>query len=352
MTTLDASGASPPGTYRPTRRTGIQRSVTVPPGHHRDVDRLAPLRFVDQPNAADRLGEGRANGGIQRGQRLGEGGGRHSRDGHVDPIEAQRRVPYRRVTPHLDIADDRCDGAHRGPDVHLCPGQHLAEIGGLDGQVDAAQHGPSLRAAVDNSRRRTPVATVDRDRAHCVVSARPRAVARRGLAAAHLRAPLSSDDRRLAREHPAGIRCAVDPPGHRDLRGRRVRRGGDDGRDRQSASLSGRDLRPAHDRIATLPGAGGAALGPAVPAGRGGVAGRDGRRRLARSWSPRPARSSSNTSRSSARSSGESTDVTLAAEPVPASYQLAGLMRLTREDRQNLLAAPTGRPSVARRDWC
>jgi uncharacterized protein len=39
--------------------------------------------------------------------------------------------------------------------------------------------------------------------------------------------------------------------------------------------------------------------------------------------------------------SGERTDVTLAAEPVPASYQLAGLMQLTREDRQNLLAAPT-----------
>ena len=67
--------------------------------------------------------------------------------GHVDPIEAKGRVPYRRVTPHLDIADDRCDGAHRGPDVHLCPGQHLAEISGLDGQVDAAQHDPSLRAS-------------------------------------------------------------------------------------------------------------------------------------------------------------------------------------------------------------
>src|SRR3954451_15476194 len=32
MTTLDSNGASPPGTYRPTRRTGSQRSVTVPPG--------------------------------------------------------------------------------------------------------------------------------------------------------------------------------------------------------------------------------------------------------------------------------------------------------------------------------
>src|SRR4051812_48529564 len=32
MTTLDSRGASPPGTYRPTRRTGIHRSVTVPPG--------------------------------------------------------------------------------------------------------------------------------------------------------------------------------------------------------------------------------------------------------------------------------------------------------------------------------
>ena len=39
--------------------------------------------------------------------------------------------------------------------------------------------------------------------------------------------------------------------------------------------------------------------------------------------------------------SGERTDVILPAEPVPASYQLAGLMQLTREDRQNLLAAPT-----------
>jgi Lon protease-like protein len=39
--------------------------------------------------------------------------------------------------------------------------------------------------------------------------------------------------------------------------------------------------------------------------------------------------------------SGERIDVILPAEPVPASYQLAGLMQLTREDRQNLLAAPT-----------
>src|SRR5262249_36058476 len=32
MTTLLASGATPPGTYSPTRRTGTQRSVTLPPG--------------------------------------------------------------------------------------------------------------------------------------------------------------------------------------------------------------------------------------------------------------------------------------------------------------------------------
>src|SRR3954449_11142653 len=32
MTTRDSNGARPPGTYRPTRRTGSQRSVTVPPG--------------------------------------------------------------------------------------------------------------------------------------------------------------------------------------------------------------------------------------------------------------------------------------------------------------------------------
>ena len=39
--------------------------------------------------------------------------------------------------------------------------------------------------------------------------------------------------------------------------------------------------------------------------------------------------------------SGEKIDVTLATDPVPISYQLAGLIQLTRQDRQNLLAAPT-----------
>jgi Lon protease-like protein len=39
---------------------------------------------------------------------------------------------------------------------------------------------------------------------------------------------------------------------------------------------------------------------------------------------------------------GETLDVTtIDADPVPASYQLAGLIQLTREDRQGLLAAPT-----------
>src|ERR1043165_5351005 len=32
MTTLEGYTARPPGTYRPTRSTGTQRSVTVPPG--------------------------------------------------------------------------------------------------------------------------------------------------------------------------------------------------------------------------------------------------------------------------------------------------------------------------------
>ena len=39
--------------------------------------------------------------------------------------------------------------------------------------------------------------------------------------------------------------------------------------------------------------------------------------------------------------SGETIDVTLAADPGPVSYQLAGLIQLTRPDRQSLLAAPT-----------
>ena len=32
ISTLDGSGARPPGTYRPTRPTGRCRRVTVPPG--------------------------------------------------------------------------------------------------------------------------------------------------------------------------------------------------------------------------------------------------------------------------------------------------------------------------------
>ena len=39
--------------------------------------------------------------------------------------------------------------------------------------------------------------------------------------------------------------------------------------------------------------------------------------------------------------SGEKIDVALTADPVPVSYQLAGLIQLTRPDRQNLLAAPS-----------
>ena len=101
-----------------------------------------------------------------------------------------------------------------------------------------------------------------------------------------------------------------------------------------------RDFGPAHDRFPALPGAGDPALGPALPARRSGVAGGDCRRCHARAGRrcPRTVRA---VRRGRPRAVGERTDVTFAAEPVPASYQLAGLVQLTAQGSPDLLAAPT-----------
>ena len=57
ITTLDGYSASPPGTYSPTRRTGTQRWVTVPPGAIW-LDLLdRQLGGVADPGPGDRLGE-------------------------------------------------------------------------------------------------------------------------------------------------------------------------------------------------------------------------------------------------------------------------------------------------------
>ena len=122
MTTLDASGASPPGHVEadpPHREPALGDRAS---GYHRDVDRRPALRFVDDANPADGLGEGGPHAGIERGQRIGQRGGWHPRGGQVDAIEAQRRLPCRWITAYLDIVDDRCDSANRGADVHLCAG--------------------------------------------------------------------------------------------------------------------------------------------------------------------------------------------------------------------------------------
>ena len=52
MITLEASGASPPGTYSPTRSTGIIRWVTTRARRQLDVDgRLAELGGADRAGA-------------------------------------------------------------------------------------------------------------------------------------------------------------------------------------------------------------------------------------------------------------------------------------------------------------
>src|SRR5262245_14580574 len=59
MTTLDASGARPPGTYSPTRPTGTSRCVTRPPGAGVDTTSVprsssltARTRRIDSSNAS------------------------------------------------------------------------------------------------------------------------------------------------------------------------------------------------------------------------------------------------------------------------------------------------------------
>ena len=59
-------------------------------GHDLDVDRLAALRLVHDPRAADGLDQRRADVRVEQVERSVQRGGRDARVGHVHPVEAQR----------------------------------------------------------------------------------------------------------------------------------------------------------------------------------------------------------------------------------------------------------------------
>ena len=108
-----------PGTYSPTRRTGIQRSVTVPPGTtststlgRRCASCTMRARRIDSVSAARTAG---SRSSSAAGKRLGG----HPRLGDVDAVEAQGRLAHRRISARGDVLDDGRHGGLGGMHVDL-----------------------------------------------------------------------------------------------------------------------------------------------------------------------------------------------------------------------------------------
>ena len=128
---------------RPARRarpgaTGIQRSVTVPPGttwtstvSRRCASCTSRARRIDSVSAARTCGSRAVERGSQR-------VGRYPRFGDVDAVEAQRRVTRGRVATGRDVLDDRRHRLERCMDVDRGAGQHPAQVGGPTAQIETS----------------------------------------------------------------------------------------------------------------------------------------------------------------------------------------------------------------------
>ena len=151
MITLEASGARPPGTYRPTRPTGIIRWCTEAPGPRTTSTTGSPSsaaltvrrRLIAVSNAARRSGSRRSSAA---GQRLG----RHpERRGH-HPVELPGVLLQGGGAPRADVVADgpddldggRTSNAARGTD---CGVVKRAVAGEPPSEINCAQHGGSLR---------------------------------------------------------------------------------------------------------------------------------------------------------------------------------------------------------------
>ncbi len=148
MMTLDASGARPPGTYRPTRPTGTSRVVTVAPGASSVVGcgmaassaHTRRRRRIDSSNAARSSGSSSAQAGV-------EDLGRYAQRLGLDPVELQAEPSQRRLALGRHSGHDRRHGSHGVLDVELGPRHHgrVVKVGVSSvTQVDSSEHGLSL----------------------------------------------------------------------------------------------------------------------------------------------------------------------------------------------------------------
>jgi len=113
ISTVDRSGARPPGTYTPARSTARRRS---------------------------RLLEGLAQQGGCVGQGLVErlGADRQVVDGH--PVEALGVLAQRGIAALLDFGEDLAHGLDRRRPAQVGAGQAATNIGAATAEVESAEH--------------------------------------------------------------------------------------------------------------------------------------------------------------------------------------------------------------------
>ena len=201
-----ASAARPPGTYSPTRSTGTQRSVTVPPGDDLRGRRrcgaasswTSRARRIDSSSAARTCGSSVVEG---RGQRLGRDPQASAGDA-VEPLATARAPRRRRGRARRRRSAGR--SASAASTSSAARGQHRrAGRAPLPTQVDAADHRRQSRERPGVAGSRGSAGPrLGRDRADPAVPAGHRAVPRLLAAAAHLRGALPAAGPAPARQPP------------------------------------------------------------------------------------------------------------------------------------------------------
>ncbi len=113
-------------------------------GHDLGGVRVAALRAVDDPGAADGLLQGRAHGRVEFLQRAAEGGGRHPHLVEPDPVEPLGEIDQRRVAPMMHVLADRTHLLQGGRYVEFGSGQQVTQGGalgeGVAAQIDSGDH--------------------------------------------------------------------------------------------------------------------------------------------------------------------------------------------------------------------
>ena len=141
ITTELGSTARPPGTYRPTRRTGTQRCVTVPPGTTSTLSSRRALGGVDPAHPRRRLPERGSNLRIELVQRPLQLGLRDPQMLRAHSVEALRGIEHGGRASRGDVVDHGTHSGGRGLDVELGARQGRRELGGAEDARAQVGHG-------------------------------------------------------------------------------------------------------------------------------------------------------------------------------------------------------------------